>query len=224
MNKTVKAIKEEFEEEYQYLLEDFKLEESQDEEFLKKLLEEEVKYNECVQEIIGGTNYSLEELQELLKELQEKYLPRILYYTGIERDIEDEISDLKDFSDRGNQFYIGDFYSDIIRYQGEFRLLYDFISNGLVHEDLDRANNFESHSERDIFSRVRYTKLLSDYVTKSEIRKIIEELEEEYKLTSDEESILEDIDEELDYEELKCSSTIKNYIIRKHTTQKEEEY
>lgn len=224
MNKTVKAIKEEFEEEYQYLLEDFKLEESQDEEFLKKLLEEEVKYNECVQEIIGGTNYSLEELQELLKELQEKYLPRILYYTGIERDIEDEISDLKDFSDRGNQFYIGDFYSDIIRYQGEFRLLYDFISDGLVHEDLNRAYNFKSISERDIFYRVENTDLLSDYVTKSEIRKIIEELEEEYKLTSDEESILEDIDEEVDYEELKSSSIIKNYIIRKHTTQKEEEY
>ena len=179
MNKTVKAIKEEFEEEYQYLLEDFKLEESQDEEFLKKLLEEEVKYNECVQEIVGGTNYSLEELQELLKELQEKYLPSILYYTGIERDIEDEISDLEKFTDRGNQFYIGDFYSDIISYQGEFQLLYDFISDGLVHEDLNRANNFESHSERDIFYRIENTYLLSDYVTKSEIRKIIEELEDE---------------------------------------------
>lgn len=224
MKKTVKTIKEEFEEEYQYLLKDFKLEESQDEEFLKKLLEEEVKYNECVQEIVGGTNYSLEELQELLKKLQEKYLPSILYYTGLERDIEDEISDLEKFTDRGNQFYIGDFYSDIIRYQGEFRLLYDFISNGLVHEDLNDANNFKSISERDIFYRVENTDLLSDYVTKSEIRKIIEELEDEYKLISDEESILEDIDEEVDYVELKSSSIIKRYIINNHTKPKEEEY
>lgn len=222
MNKTVKAIKEEFEEEYQYLLEDFKLEESQDEEFLKKLLEEEVKYNECVQEIVGGTNYSLEELQELLKELQEKYLPSILYYTGIERDIEDEISDLEKFTDRGNQFYIGDFYSDIISYQGEFQLLYDFISDGLVHEDLNRANNFESHSERDIFYRIENTYLLSDYVTKSEIINIIESIEDEYELTSDEESILEDMDEKIDYEDLKCLSTIKRYIINNHT--KEEGY
>ena len=43
-----------------------------------------------------------------------------------------------------------------------------------------------------------------------------------YKLTSDEEEILEGIDEEVDYEELQSSSIIKRYIIDNHT--KEEEY
>ena len=222
MNKTVKAIKEEFEEEYQYLLEYFKLEESQDEEFLKKLLEEEVEYNECVQEIVGGSNYSLEELEELLKELQEKYLPSILYYTGIERDIEDEISDFESFADRGSPCYKGCFYSDIISDIDNLPLLSDFISDGLVHEELDYVNNFESHRERNILNRVRNTDLLSDYVTKAEIRKIIDELEDEYKLTLDEEEILEDLDEEVDCEDLKCSSTIKRYIIDNHTKEEEE--